>query len=184
MKRYLIGLIVVLLCLTGCASTAGYEYMNTVEVSGDAGLWETKYYVDNFKNPTDEAYITTTSIGTFTNSATNGSELIAKVIVNENNVEVELLEYGSYPINIIGNSLRNVKINFDGQTVNLGNAWFDSSTKRLLISNKKIVSLFQALVEHEKVTMYITIDNYGRSTYLFDIYSAGFEYNYKEAFLK
>lgn len=184
MKKYLIGLIILLLVLTGCVSTskACYEYMSTVEVTGDAGLWKTKHYVDEFGNPTNDGYIMTVALGKFTNSATNGSDLKVEVLCNENDAEIELLEYGKYPINVIGTSTINIKINFEGQTVNLGRGWFSESTKRITINNA--LPLFKALVEHEKVTMYITIDNYGKSTYLFDIYSAGFEYNYKEAFLK
>lgn len=184
-KAYLI-LSVVLVLLVGCASLPndkGSEYMKTVEVSGDEGLWRIGDFVDEFHNPTGEHYIYTANIGTFTNSATNGSDLTVTLICNMNDVELKLLEYGSFPISVIDNFPSiNIRINVGGETIDLGSGEFSKSTKRITIHN--VYPLFKALVENKVVKMYIEINDYGKSTYLFDIYSAGFEYTYHEAFLK
>lgn len=173
--------------LVGCASIvpsdAGYVYMSGITPAGDNGVWKAKSYVDEFRNPTDKRYIVTQSVGTFSNSATNGSKLYAEIIVNRNSVEINLLEYGSYPISVIGSdSSIDVRINVNGETIELGRAWFSESTKRLTIYNT--LPLFKALVENPEITMLVTINDYGLSKYLFDINSAGFEYTYHEAFLK
>ena len=59
--------------------------------------WAIKYYVDNFDQPTDQAYITNTTyfIGTFSNSATTDSKLKVQFIIDESAIGIKLWEYGS-----------------------------------------------------------------------------------------
>lgn len=160
-----------------------YEYMAGIKPIGDNGAWLVKNYVDEFGNPTYNKYIATSTIGAFSNSATNGSELYVEILVNKNNVEIELLEYGSYPISVIGSSAYiNVKMSVFGETIDVGEATFNKYTKRLTINNA--LPVFKTLAENSKVRMLITIDDYSLSKYLFDIDTAGFEYTYHEAFVK
>lgn len=160
-----------------------YEYMAGITPIGDNGVWLVKNYVDEFGNPTDNIFIATTSIGAFSNSATNGSELLAGIIVNRNDVEINLLEYGSHPISVVGSSASiKVKMSVNGETIDVGEATFNKYTKRLTINNA--LPIFKTLAENSKVRMLITIDDYSLSKYLFDIDSAGFEYTYHEAFVK
>ena len=58
--------------------------------------WEPGEYVDEFKIPTGNKYIVTSSVGVFSNSATNNSELYASVQIDRNNIGIMLWEYGSY----------------------------------------------------------------------------------------
>lgn len=160
-----------------------YEYMAGIKPIGDNGVWLVKNYVDEFGNPTYNKYISTSTIGAFSNSATNGSELYVEILVNKNNVEIELLEYGSYPISVIGSSAYiNVKMSVFGETIDVGEATFNKYTKRLTINNA--LPVFKTLAENSKVRMLITIDDFSLSKYLFDIDTAGFEYTYHEAFVK
>ena len=160
-----------------------YEYMAGITPIGDNGVWLVKNYVDEFGNPTDNIFIATTSIGAFSNSATNGSKLLAGIIVNRNDVEINLLEYGSHPISVVGSSASiKVKMSVNGETIDVGEATFNKYTKRLTINNA--LPIFKTLAENSKVRMLITIDDYSLSKYLFDIDSAGFEYTYHEAFVK
>lgn len=59
--------------------------------------WEKRYYVDEFNNPTNNAFIAPTnkSSGTFSNSATTNSRLTAYIRVNSDDCEIMLWEYGS-----------------------------------------------------------------------------------------
>lgn len=160
-----------------------YEYMAGIKPIGDNGAWLVKNYVDEFGNPTNNIFISTSTIGAFSNSATNGSELYVEILVNKNNVEIELLEYGSYPISVIGSSAYiNVKMSVFGETIDVGEATFNKYTKRLTINNA--LPIFKTFAENSKVRMLITIDEYNISKYLFDIDTAGFEYTYHEAFVK
>jgi hypothetical protein len=80
--------------------TSGNENSEQVEESSSesgrkGSLWELFYYVDNFNQPTDEAYIMnqTSLVGTFSNSATTDSALFANVIVDKENMSIMLYEY-------------------------------------------------------------------------------------------
>ena len=63
------------------------------------GVWEKKYFVDQFNDPTDEKYILGLFTGTFSNSAANNRELTVKMLIyidNDNpRIGIELYEYGN-----------------------------------------------------------------------------------------
>lgn len=61
------------------------------------GLWSVNYYVDDFQQPTEDWYITTNTqfSGTFSNSATTNSNLLAQVAYDyQDNITIFLWEYG------------------------------------------------------------------------------------------
>ena len=62
----------------------------------NTGIWQIKYYVDEFKNPTTEGYITTKEYveGTFNNSATTNSKLYVIWLIDKDDVALKLVEYG------------------------------------------------------------------------------------------
>lgn len=68
--------------------------------SEDLGVWNVKYYVDSFGDPTDEAYITQRgySSGKFSNSATTNSRLSWFFLIDADSVSIKMMEYGSYPV--------------------------------------------------------------------------------------
>lgn len=72
--------------------------------SGDLGIWDERYFVDSFKAPTDDKYITTKKPldGTFSNSAATDAQLSVNLIISEKNgkpfVGIELYEYGSIKV--------------------------------------------------------------------------------------
>ena len=55
--------------------------------------WETKYFVDDFGDPTEESYKTFTVVGKFSNSATLNSECIFIFIDNGEYLKIEVYEY-------------------------------------------------------------------------------------------
>ncbi len=60
--------------------------------------WEIDYYIDNFGDKTTKQYqVYFDNEGKFSNSATLGSELIVKVIIDDENVRFDLFEYGKGP---------------------------------------------------------------------------------------
>ena len=162
-----------------------YNYMSELEVTGDNGKWDIDCYVDDFGNDTSNKYIYTNTTGTFTNSATNGSNLSVKILCNKNTMSINLLEYGRYPLSLIEDYPKiEMKINYDGQTKEFTGLQYDSSTKRIVINDTyNVRRLYQAFVENPKVKMLITIKDYNTSTYLFEINTAGFEYTYQQAFV-
>lgn len=68
--------------------------------SDDLGVWNVKYYVDSFGDPTDEAYITQRGVssGKFSNSATTNSRLSWYFLIDADSVSIKMMEYGSYPV--------------------------------------------------------------------------------------
>lgn len=63
----------------------------------NTGMWELRYYVDEFRMPTDTAYIVNTNwiTGTFSNSATTNSLLNVKFLIDEEDLSIMLYEYGN-----------------------------------------------------------------------------------------
>ena len=57
--------------------------------------WETKYYLDDFGDPTEQSYKVMVSKGTFSNSATENSELSGVFIWDEKdeNLTIKVYEY-------------------------------------------------------------------------------------------
>lgn len=68
----------------------------TAEQSNNS--WEFRHYVDEFNEPTDKWYVTTTTTGTFSNTATTNSEVTAVMIIDEQNIAIMLNEYGHFPV--------------------------------------------------------------------------------------
>ena len=56
--------------------------------------------MDEFNDPTAQKYITTKSMiyGTFSNTATNNSQLTAKILVDSVDISFILYEYGKYQV--------------------------------------------------------------------------------------
>ena len=71
--------------------------------SNDLGIWEFQYYIDEFKMPTDKAYIRNADRirGTFSNSATDNSRLDVRFLIDKNRLTIMLYEYGR---NLVKNS--------------------------------------------------------------------------------
>ncbi len=65
----------------------------------ELGIWETGFYIDEFDEPTKEAYIKTEIRGKFSNSATTNSDLNVKFLISKNSIRIQLYEYaGNHPI--------------------------------------------------------------------------------------
>ena len=58
------------------------------------GDWEIGHYVDEFQEETEEKYIKQSALGTFSNSATTNSDLVAHILVDKNDIRLRLQEYG------------------------------------------------------------------------------------------
>lgn len=64
------------------------------------GIWDLRYYVDDFGEPTRDAYVSTVVYGKFNNSATTNSELKVKFLIDKSEIRIQLYEYaGKRPIN-------------------------------------------------------------------------------------
>ena len=59
------------------------------------GQWKESFYVDEFGDKTTESYQYVVSQGTFSNSATQDSDLICNFILSAGSLSVDVYEYGS-----------------------------------------------------------------------------------------
>ena len=68
--------------------------------TASAGVWEKRAFVDEFNLPTDDYYVINKApfTGTFSNSATTNSDLLAYLIIDADYVGVRLIEYGDYVV--------------------------------------------------------------------------------------
>ena len=68
----------------------------------NTGIWNVQYYVDEFGEPSKQGYITNTLLirGTFSNTATQDSELDVRfLITNSSDISIKLFEYaGNNPV--------------------------------------------------------------------------------------
>ena len=62
----------------------------------NTGMWDIRYYVDSFNEPTKERYIANDELikGTFENSATSNSDLTVQILItSSNDISIKLYEY-------------------------------------------------------------------------------------------
>ena len=67
-----------------------------LENFNNTGMWSVDYYVDDFGEPTKKAYIRNTNLisGTFSNTATQNSDLNVKILIsNRSDISIMLYEY-------------------------------------------------------------------------------------------
>ena len=80
----------------------------------NTGMWTVSHYVDEFGEPTKQAYITNTSsiIGTFSNTATQNSDLkVDFLITNSSKISFQLYEYaGNNPVKAYSSDSYRVQI--------------------------------------------------------------------------
>lgn len=176
-------------------NAAVFDYMKSVEIINRGGIssWEVRYYVDEFGSPTSSPYVTNKEYfkGTFSNTATNGSTMYARFLINKYYADIELFEYDSkYPVTGSGSDKAKVKIQVeDGTVYDLGSYGFVYNGKRILIdnhSNRNLETLYKAFVENTTVKFRIEIKASYSSfsdVYNFTVDTRGFEEMYSNAFI-
>ena len=150
--------------------------------NSDTGLgdWEIDYYVDEFQEQTDEKYIKQAALGTFSNSATTNSDLLAYILIDKDYIRLQLKEYCSSYVKDdeairfrikSGDSLvteMDMWVNRDGYIE------FNTYYKEMQDSLKNIL-LRGGIVKFSGV-----IDHYSKSTYHFAFNADKFENALKE----
>ncbi len=168
-----------------CKETSGKALGHTTD-SGicsrcgeNFSAWEIGEYTDEFNQPTGKKYIVTESYGTFSNSATTNSELLAALQIDNDDIRIMLWEYGSnlvkgifdyekYNITILTEN--GVKHYFTGTIYEGGTRIYFKSTDRNTI--------FNLLQSNTALKLYLESTKYSVSTYLFTIDTTGFDAAY------
>ena len=145
------------------------------------GTWKMSFYVDEFDNPTNEAYITNSDVfvGTFSNSATTDSKLYARILIDENRVSIKLWEYGSVEVNAYSTTKYKITILDESGTKHYTTGTMYENGERIRLEDWTLVSLLQ---NNSQIKVYIEEDSkYGyHSTYLFTVKNGNFNSVYSE----
>ena len=149
------------------------------------GGWEIAYYVDEFNNPTTQAYIRNNKSisGTFSNSATTNSDLDVRILIDSEDICIKLWEYGRYEVNAYTTTYYNVTY-LDEK----GNKYYSTGTlykngDRICLADWKLVNLLQ---NNKQIKIYIEENSkYGvNSSYLFTVSQGNFNSIYSNYYNK
>lgn len=151
------------------------------------GIFSISYYVDEFKQPTKDGYVTSRSNieGTFSNSATTNSKLSVILAADEEYITIFLYEYGSYLVK--NSSSRNSEVyditmkTASGTKYNLRGRIYPGGD-RIVIDENYESTVLSALKSGGTVSFYIVQSDYTTSEYLFTVNTSNFAAKYKELF--
>lgn len=83
MKKTLVGMLILILTISSIPVLAETH-----------GIWTKGAYIDEFREPTGEYYVSGTTTGTFSNSVATDAELTVRLIVDVENLAFLLYKYG------------------------------------------------------------------------------------------
>ena len=139
------------------------------------GSWEIAFYVDEFNNPTNQAYIRTSDIlyGTFSNSATTDSTLYARILIDTEDIAIKLWEYGRNEVNAYTSTDYKITILDDSGTKHYTTGTMYKNGDRIYLTDWTLVNLLQ---DNTQLKIYIQENSkYGvNSTYLFSVNNGNF----------
>ena len=176
---------------TVCGATEGEPLGHTTTTGTctrcgkNFGKWDKRYYVDEFKQPTNVWYITNKEyiIGTFSNSATTNSQLKVQLLIDKTDIAFVLLEYGR-------NRVKNSSSRYvDSYTITMKDSTGKVSMTgtvycggdRLYIDSAYVSRVLQALSGTGSVSFYIVEKDRTTTTYLFTVDCSNFAELYKQA---
>ena len=149
------------------------------------GTWKSSFYVDEFDNPTNEAYISNSNYfyGTFSNRATTDSKLCALVLIDAEKICIKLWEYGSQEVKAYSNTNYKITILDDDGNKHYTNGTMYKNGERIRLTDWTLVNL---LYDNEHLKIYIQENSeYGvNSTYLFSITNGNFNSVYYDFYYK
>ncbi len=145
------------------------------------GIWEMTYYVDEFGQYTDQAYVRNKDyfVGKFSNSATTNSKLYVGLLIDLEDVAIKLLEYGSYEVKSYSNQHYDITYLDDAGQKYYSTGTMYKNGDRIYLNNRKLIELLQ---KNNSVDIYIKENSeYGvNSTYLVTITKENFNSIYTE----
>lgn len=145
------------------------------------GSWEMAFYVDEFNNPTNQAYIRTSDVlyGTFSDSATTDSTLYVRILIDTEDIAIKLLEYGHYEVNAYTSTDYKITILDDSGKKHYTTGTMYKNGERIYLADWTLVNLLQ---DNTQLKIYIQENSkYGvNSTYLFSVSNGNFNSVYHD----
>lgn len=170
-----------------CNETVGVKLGHTTSTgkctrcNKNFGSWEKGEFVDEFKQPTGKKYIATRVNGSFSNSATTNSDLIAALQITTDDVAIMLWEYG-------WNSVK-CSYKWDDYTITMKDTngtkhYLDgtmySGSSRIYIDDSDKSTVINALKKSGTVSFYIVLSDRTTTNYLFTVETSNFKDIYAE----
>ena len=97
------------------------------------GKWKACTYVDEFRDLTQEKFIYVDTVGTFSNLAAHDEILSVRILVDWQNIEIYMLEYGQYELSLIGSNKYTIRIRDGNNTDHEFTGTLHSSTGRIQV---------------------------------------------------
>lgn len=149
----------------------------------NTGMWSVRYYVDDFGEYTKEGYIRNTSLirGTFSNTATQDTELDVKFLIsNSSDISIQLYEYaGNNPVKASSTDYYTVQVqDKDGKRMSMRASNY---SERLSLGKTDSRRLHNALMKGGELKFKITEDDRPTTQYKFTIQNADW---YENAYRK
>ena len=167
------------------SSTVESSSYSRVESSEAKSNWELRYFVDDFGEPTNDAYIMCIGEGSFSNSATNKSDLLYAILYDKSKNEdsrfqIKLFEYGSYPVNNTYSSGRyyTIKVKCGSSTATKEGFMNSDNGDRIFVDSSN--DIVECLKNGNDVTFSITQDDRPSTNYLFKVKADGFSKAYNQ----
>ena len=140
------------------------------------GSYTKKYFVDDFREYTKDAYISSDEIpGSFSNSATTNSDLDAKLLLtDEGEFHIFLYEYaGNHSTTGYSDSYKILVKSGDNKLKLFGSNYND----RVVFKSSKLINLMR---EDKAISFVLIETGYGSSEYRFTLPNNGFDYSYSQ----
>lgn len=149
-----------------------------LESSKDKSKWELDYYVDEFGDKTNEKYVKSTVIGSFSNTATDDSLLVVYMMIDSNYIAFKLYEYGD---NLVKNSYSNSVSyaistkNNDGEKKSFSGEMRAESGDRVIINTYSNDRFIGMLKNSEKIKFVVINEDRPSSVYNFELDCTGLD---------
>lgn len=135
-------------------------------------IWEKRFYVDDFDEPTDEWYITTECMGVFSNSATTDSKLTCVVLYDAVNVAFVLYEYNRYQVkNYYSYSVEYTITTRSNKGEHTFTGYAYSDGDRVTVKESDVEKIKDVLMNDGEIKIYICETKNPISNYLFEVES-------------
>ena len=158
-----------------------YEEAKELKNKANSKNWSVEYYVDDFGDYTDEAYIYYRCTGTFSNSATDNSPLKVEFLIDENGIFIKLYEYSNSLVKNIYSSKSlefTIKAKYNGNITKTYSGKIRPSGDRIWI-DKSVTDEILGKFALEKTIKFHLVDNdYTISTYDFEVNPVGYKDTY------
>lgn len=156
--------------MNSSTNTADSTDSTVTPAPASESVWEKRYYVDEFDQPTDDYYICAIIDGTFSNSATTNADLGVVLFLDKDGLRIRLVEYRSsyvkgYRSN--GASYTATVLMPSGEKTKMS-CHLDYGSDRLRFNDKANEMLLEALREEKDIKVRIDEED-GISSYLFTI---------------